>query len=80
MDLAMNAFQMKGILILHLANNTILHPLENIHSSAPKKITIVAIFALERPPCYFKQPIITLIKLSTPPPSITYYKKLNISM
>jgi esterase/lipase len=33
---AMNAFQMGGILILHLANNTIAHSLKNINFISPK--------------------------------------------
>ncbi len=33
---AVNAFQMGGKLILDLANNTILHPLENIDIVIPK--------------------------------------------
>jgi hypothetical protein len=64
---AMNVFQMRGILILHLMSNTIAHPLKTIAPSTPKEINFATIFTLKRPPCSFKAPIITLIRLSTHP-------------
>ncbi len=77
---AMNAFQMGGILILHLVNNTIVHSLKNIHFISPKGNKFCSNICIKKTTMFFQNTHNNFSWIIYAPPSITCFKEMSIAM